>query len=350
MSLMPLEKFLEVNSGKAELFPNRSTDYFIRYQNIKSYLEDEVYPYIGAATSAEDGGIYTDHSKEHFNAVIQYAGLLLQVPTDLKSDVKISITPYEVFVLLVSILLHDAGNIFGRRGHEKHPTQIFIDMGRAVCPDRFEAANIGKIAQAHGGKRILESGASTKDTIGSSQLKDSESYGGEFIRQRLIAAIVRFADEICEDRSRAARYLLNHDSLPKWSEAYHHYAAGISSVSIDHRSKSVNLSFQLDKANLLNTMGKGESERVEEVYLIDEIFSRLEKMFLELIYCRRFMSELIKINKIRALVQIYDENMDQVKEKTFELQEVGYPNSTMVLADMHENWCGPRLKSELEGN
>lgn len=350
VSLMPLEKWLNLTSGKAECFPSRKTDYFNRYQNIKSYLETEVYPHIGAATSAEDGGIYTDHSKEHFNAVIHYAGELLKIPSEPKVDDEILINPYETFVLLVSILLHDAGNIFGRKGHEKYPAQIFIDMGIAVCPDRFEASKIGQIAKVHGGKKILDSGIETKDTIGESQLKDSEDYGGVYVRQRLIAGVVRFADEICEDRSRAVRFLLDRGALPRWSEAYHHYAAGISSVSVDHGGKCVNLLFELDKSNLLKTVGKGSSEKTEEVYLIDEVFSRLEKMFLELVYCRRFISEVIKINKIRATVKIYDEEMELVRDKTFELKEIGYPTSSMVLAEMHKSWCGLMLKSELQGS
>ena len=73
-----------------------------------------IYPLIGAATSAEDQGIYTDHGPDHFDSVIRYAGKLLNLPVVIEGNEKICISPYEVFILLVSILLHDAGNIYGR--------------------------------------------------------------------------------------------------------------------------------------------------------------------------------------------------------------------------------------------
>lgn len=347
-NLLPLERWFQTQSSNGECFPIGKKNYFDRYKGIKDYLKSEIYPLIGAATSAEDQGVYTDHGPDHFDAVIRYAGKLLGLPVDTDGSDDICISPYETFALLVSILLHDAGNIYGRKGHEKHPLSIYRGMGGHLCPDAFEAKTIAQIASAHGGKITLPNGDQSQDTIGNNTLNDSDPIHDINIRQRFIAALVRFADEICEDRSRAARFLLKNSALPEWSEAFHAYANSITSVGVDHASKSIKLKIELTKDQVITQYGKGSSESTESVFLIDEIFSRLEKMYSELIYCRRFMYEHINLNRIRATIRIYDDQMDLLKENAFELKEEGYPLITKSLLVDNPDWNGCSLKNEME--
>ncbi|WP_313659391.1 hypothetical protein [Acinetobacter variabilis] len=344
-NLLPLEKFLQVSALNKHVFPAVCNDYFARYMQIKNYLDQNVYSYIHAGTSSEDGGVYTDHSIDHFNAVIKYLGKLINIDeTNLSDPTNIFLTPYEVFVTLVSILLHDAGNIHGRQGHERQTLAVFRSMGDALCPDAFEANLIAKIAQAHGGKIINSLGNQTQDTI--SSLVEEDEYGGFKVRARLLAALVRFADEICEDRTRAANYLMKFGRLPKFSEIYHKYANSISSVDVDISSKRVALKIEVVLDDVLCQFGKGSSTEVEKVYLIDEINSRLEKMFKELCYCRNFMIEACPVNKIRANLYIYDHDMNIVESKTFELDQAGYPSDVYSFSLHHPDWNGLTLMSK----
>ncbi|GAB1149828.1 HD domain-containing protein [Shewanella algae] len=353
VKLLPLEKWLKYQCiNNHQMFPAGRSDYFTRYQSIKSYLVTNVYGWIGAGTSAEDQGVYTDHSEEHFNSVIRYATKLINFDNKVScpDSQELNLEPYEVYVMLVSILLHDAGNIEGRNGHEKQPFKVFKGMGPAVCPDNFEGRIIANIAMVHGGKVQLDDDRTSKDTIGM-QLKDEKtSIGGIDFRPKLIAALVRFADEICEDRSRAARYLINNNGLPKKSEVFHHYANSISTVEVDIPSKSIHLKFEVSKTNILKRLGKDAGTAVDSVYLIDEINSRLEKMFCELIYCRTFMYELVDITKVRATVQIYDDTDDHwplIDSKVFELKQQGYPPESFLFKDVHPDWNGESVKSRL---
>ena len=346
-NLLPLERWFEFRSSNGEYFPSGNQDYFERYRGIKIYLKREVYPLIGAAISAKDQGVYTDHGPNHFDAVIRYAGKLLNLTTDTDGNDEICISPYEVFVLLVSILLHDAGNIYGRSGHERHPHNIFKGMGKYLCPDEFEAKIISQIATAHVGTFRLPDGSYSKDTI-SKLLYDTDEMGDIAIRQRFIAALVRFSDEICEDRSRAARFMLDEGVLPEHSKVFHAYANSISSVGIDHESKSINFKIELMKDDVTTLHSKGSRERIERVFLIDEIFSRLEKMYSEMLYCQRFMSEYIKVERIRATIRIYGNEMDLLKDEIFELKEEGYPSTTKSLLKDNPEWNGCTLKKEME--
>lgn len=338
-TLFPLEIYLERKSKEPQNFPYNKTDYFQRYRIIKDYLADVVYPNIHAGTSAEDGGIYTDHSINHFNSVITYLGKLVDIDKN-NIDKELEISPYEVYVALVAILLHDAGNIFGRQGHEKKTSQILKEIGPVACPDNFEGKRIAKIATAHGGKFKKRDGNFTKDTI--SQLAETDSLGGISYRPKLIAALVRFADEICEDRSRAVKYLLDRSALPKFSEIFHQYAASISSVDVDFLSKRILIKYEIEEEDAKKKFGKGDSKNVEEAYLIDEINTRLEKMFHELIYCKNFMYEVCPLNKIRADIIIYSDDMDEI-QKSFELEQSGYPNENFSFSDSYPDWSGDKL-------
>ena len=346
-NLLPLERWFKSQSLNSDHFPNPNTNYFERYKGIKAYLREKVYPLIGSALSAHDHGVYTDHGPDHFDAVIKYSGKLLGLTVNANGNDKICISPYEAFVLLVSILLHDAGNIYGRNGHEKNLLSIFKEMGGHLCPDQFEAIIITQISTAHGGTVELPDGSHSKDTI-SNLLYDKDEMGDIPVRQRLVAALLRFSDEVCEDRNRAARFMLDNDILPKESQVFHAYACSISSVGIDHKGKSVNLKIELMKNDVTRLYGKDS----EEVFLIDEIFSRLEKMYSEMIYCQRFMSEYIKLDRIRATIKIYDDRqdsrMDLLKEHTFNLEEEGYPPTPKSLHEDHPEWKGSELKEEME--
>ncbi|MEZ8825179.1 hypothetical protein AB6E04_12500 [Vibrio amylolyticus] len=349
--LQPLEEWLKLEAESTNQFPQGKNDYFKRYWGIKSYLAEMVYPYVAAGTSAEDGGIYTDHSLDHFNAVIRNAGELLGLGKDSDiSKTKINIKPYEVFITLVSILLHDAGNINGRRNHEKQALKIFKGMGIALCPDAFEAMFIANIARAHGGK-VNVNGVDSKDTIESLKLGDKESYASIPYRPKLIAALVRFADEISEDRSRSARFLLQVGNLPPQSEVFHYYADSISSVDVDLPDRSITIKFEMLKEKLVRTYGKDNGEGgYDNVYLIDEINSRLEKMFRELHYCKKYMYELSHIHKIKVKIIIYDEDGTQLDESNnFLLEDLGYPNESFSFKDTHPEWRGKLICDKLIG-
>lgn len=349
----PLEVWFKARQQDVQQFPNRKNDYFDRYWMIKQYCAEKIYPYVGAGTSAEDGGVYTDHSLDHFNAVIRYTGKLLGVPNDLTqiTDAKLALTPYEVFITLVSILLHDAGNIEGRRNHEKKPLKIFTGMGELACHDQFEAIPIAEIAQAHGGKIVSVDGSESKDTI--SSLREHNTYLSVSFRPRLIAAIVRFADEICEDRTRAARYLLQNNVLPKKSEIFHRYANSISSVDVDLKSKWVSIKYEIFCDDVACKYGKDNGlGGNDEQYLIDEINSRLEKMYCEMLYCKYHMIEASHINQIRATVIIYSSLNSElhgsaIMENVFELKESGYPTGAFSFDKIYPDWCGEKINIKL---
>lgn len=262
-----------------------------------------------------------DHGPRHIDTVIERASQMLNTSNDILS-------PREVFCLLSAIQLHDIGNFYGRIGHEKKIMDIVGTHGATlVGSDHIERRHILHIAQAHGGK-VEDTG--NKDTI--SVLKNETPVLNDIIRLRLIAAIVRFADELADDRFRADIELLKQKKLPKSSEVYHAYSACLNSVIINHNNKTIELHFDIDKEYLKEKFGKDNGE----IYLIDEIYSRVLKMHQERIYCSRFWTPYIALENILVIMNFYSDDIHEVvhPEITFTLSEKGYPENHQTIYEM----------------
>ena len=137
--------------------------------------------------------------------------------------------------------------------------------------------------------------------------------------------------------------------MPKFSEIFHQYAASISSVDVDFLSKRILIKYEIEEEDAKKKFGKGDSQNVEDVYLIDEINVRLEKMFHELIYCKNFMYEVCLLNKIRADITIYSDDKDEIQQ-SFELEQSGYPNENFSFSDTYPNWSGDEIFKILTKN
>lgn len=330
-----IEKSFEENYSSDEV-PNQQ-DYVAKYKSMKDWLHENCYRFIGAATSAEDGSFFTDHGPEHFDEVLKYAGQLLGIN---EKSQKCELKTYEVFLLLAGVLVHDAGNVRGRLNHESQAMAILKEMGTSIFNWPFERKIIAEIAASHGGK-VKDS----KDTINTRIKNRSTDFLSITFRPMLIAAIVRFADEICENSGRTSNYLINNQAIPKPSEVFHKYAASITGCTVDLESRRVNVNYSVSSPDISIRFGKGD----KEVFLVDEIFERIEKMYQELMYCSRFFDGVIKVDSIRAKITVYDNEdyEEEITNLTIASNE-GYPSSMLDLKTRYPDWVEGRLAESLK--
>ena len=361
--LFPLERALRSKAENRDESPDHRDDLFVRYQAILSYLETNVYRFIdaGLASLSEENGLYTLHNKDHFDEVVKYAGELLGCTNESANFTHLS--AYELFILLVAIRLHDAGNMYGRENHERQAYNIFLKMGDAVGRDRIEKSFIAEIAQAHGGRAADGS----KDTIG--QLEWNISYRNLHIRARVIAALVRFADEICESQNRAANVLLEDGKVKGENEVFHKYASCITSVTVVPTAtvnpttlvekgcpKEIVLEFNIDAEDCARKWGKTQDGRLVEVDLIEEIFLRLEKMFREREYCVKYMREICNVVLIKAIINVWRDVQREgivirelVWSRVFTSEEEGYPENIRSISERY-GVTGETLRQFLQGS
>ena len=210
---------------------------------------------------------------------------------------------YELYILMCAIVVHDIGNIHGREGHEEDIEKILSqEKNHHLIPDTNERRTICRIARTHGGAYN-----GSKDTI--SALKEIAPLNGFMIRERLLAAILRFSDELADDYTRADSTAMENGLVEGASRIYHQYSKSLHTV---------------------------------------EIYDRTIKMERERRYCMRFMHRYIPIDKIHVNVEINDsENSLKSYTVKYVLEERGYPP---VIYKTKED-IGQELKSgcELEG-
>lgn len=142
---------------------------------------DEISPFI----------YLNNHGTGHVERVIQRCSELL-------SRTNCELTSYEGYLLLCAIQFHDVGNIYGRKEHEKKCRDIMEKHCRHAIRDSFERNAICRIAMAHSG-----CWGEDPDTIAS--LFEERMLGGCPVRERLLAALLRFSDELADDCTRSDR-------------------------------------------------------------------------------------------------------------------------------------------------
>lgn len=255
---------------------------------------------------------------------------------------------YEIYILMCAIVVHDIGNIHGREGHEEDIEKILSqEKNHHLIPDTNERRTICRIARTHGGAYN-----GSKDTI--SALKEIAPLNGFMIRERLLAAILRFSDELADDYTRADSTAMENGLVEGASRIYHQYSKSLHTVQIREQTLSgysektefceVYLSYSFDACLAYEKFDKVGNQ----CYLIDEIYDRTIKMERERRYCMRFMHRYIPIDKIHVNVEINDsENSLKSYTVKYVLEERGYPP---VIYKTKED-IGQELKSgcELEG-
>lgn len=255
-----------------------------------------------------------NHGSKHIETVLQREKDLLTTTESIELDA------YELFLLLCATELHDVGNVYGREGHEKGIMPIIKKL-ETELPDSIERTTILTIAMTHGGKI-----GDSKDTI--CKLLKERMILGHKVRVQILAAILRFADELADDNSRASKEELDLGIIPKESELFHRYSEALHTVLVERDDKEyfVKLFFEFTSDVAIKTfdfMGR-------QKYLLDEIYDRTLKMERERRYCMRFMRPYISVEGIRVEIMIQDvENPFVAKPITYTLNECGYPDEPM---------------------
>jgi hypothetical protein len=304
----------ETFRGNPQAFPRGGAlDYPQVVAGWIAHFESNVLPYVTAGGISADGaGHLTMHDKEHIRRVRAVANSLIKDTTG-------EITPYELTLLLCAIYLHDVGNIFGRAGHERRIGDVLRVAGAPHGFDRIESRTAEVIAGVHGGKID-----GSKDTI--STLDPEARVHGQVVRARMLAALLRLADELADDPARANRIQLASNTIVKEAEVYHHFAAALHTQLPHAARRTVELHFDFfDYCLFQRPLGKGDGE----VYLLDEIFIRSVKAFHEARYCSRFLRPLLDFDRVTVDIKIFDDEDGSVlKSVTYTLAETGYGDET----------------------
>lgn len=336
-----------------ESFPTHGQ---VKYDQIFIALENElntkIHPNIAAyAALRNQGGFLTDHGPRHIEMVMRRASALIN---DSKNgEFSCKLTPYEGFLLLLSIHCHDVGNIYGREGHETRILDILSKFPDFQKLKASEQRQIAQIASTHGGNIDGD-----KDTIGKVLTDGTVELLSQPIRPQLLAAILRLADELSDEHSRADEFGLLHGQIPPESEIYHRFAKCLETVKIDREAKRIHFEFCLYPPDILSEFGKKKKAdgSIEKTYLLDEIHMRTKKAFSEMIYCMKFMRELITpFQKLDIKLLAFPETQNAMEpfcKHSYVIREKGYPGFQDLpfnkLCDDFDDLDGKSLKEKCQ--
>lgn len=299
-------------------FPDSSVNYAQRFELLDDHLNTKVHPHSNTGPTSKEDIWLTDHGPLHISTVIRRAGDLT-----VNSPNHCCLSPYECYILLLACHFHDVGNIFGRVDHEKKARDVMFTLDPTlVGNDTLEKRLICDIALAHGGE--VDAVSKNKDTIGSLPY-DPQSKTNR-IGVKKLAAILRFADEIADDKTRTNQYLETAvaQNVPG-SRLYHAYAKHLRPVEVQLAERSVDLHFELTVADMQTTF---PTKSKGDIFLFEEILERTLKMHRERVYCSRFMIPYVYIDQINVSIDVCSNDYSQVLGiLRYVLRESGYPNS-----------------------
>ncbi|WP_321313665.1 hypothetical protein [Halarcobacter sp.] len=312
------------------------------YEEYNSLLKDltsDIYPCINEALAVKNG-IYTNHDKKHFDLVIKQAGYLLRADEilklakekafDLLSNEEKRVfffqNSLELFILLCSIRVHDIGLIINR---EDHSTNILYTLNiLKIMKIKIASLRlISEIASAHTGNSLT----GTKDTI--KDLEKITQIDSKYIRPQMLAAIVRFSDELEEGEHRTNLSQLKFENIQKENIVFHKYSLSMSNLSISHEDSTLNLTFEIsENENEIYIKPSGD-----KVTLLEEIYNRLQKLEVERKYFQRFMCNSFNIEKINVKIHLVDEEYFNIL-KTISISTTdSYPKiEAFGLEDLYE--------------
>ena len=266
---------------------------------------------IGACAAAHDGGVLTDHGPDHVEMVIERASDLLASPSESFPQ----LTSFETYLLLVAIHFHDAGNIFGREEHADTAKKIIDELGKFMGGDGLEMKVIQDIVKSHATPKNGD-----RNTI--SSLTKEDHINGKLVRFQMLAAILKFADELADDYSRTSRSMFALGTIPKESEVFHYYSKALHTVIVDSSKHQITLKFSFSEDEARRKFSKGTSE----CYLQDEIIDRTLKMFSEMKYCMRFTVGVSYFDTIFVSIKVLDANYNEIIGMPYILADEGYPS------------------------
>jgi hypothetical protein len=291
---------------KRNEFPQSKNDLITKYKYIEDHLNENYHTFVGLGASIAGDGVLTDHGVKHVQNVIDKAWKITKNKTD-------EFTGYELYILLLAIHFHDLGNISGRKDHEQKIIDIMNEVKTNLPLDIAEQEFVSKIAMAHGGH--IPNDKNDKNTLRT--LEYETTCNGGKIRPVLLAAILRFSDELADDYNR----IIPNIEIPPENQVFQEYSKSLEAIGFS--GKTLVFRFRIPYESTQITFKKNN----KAVFLYDEILERLLKCLRELDYCSRYSKGFIDIETLSVEIQIREqENSNKVLIRDFfKLCLTGYP-------------------------
>ena len=319
---LSIETALQQEAGN----DNNAKDLWAKYSIMKSYLTAQYYPWIQANCP-----YFTDHGKLHVESTIEAANsMLLPSPKNRRN-----LSALDLYLLLCAVIWHDVGMVYDRSKHAERVSIMIQKIGELFFSPTIHRLVI-ELVKAHTREDGLEIPSREQDCAIS-----TKTYT---VSPRALAAIVRFADEISENRSRISQALLKDGKVPEENRIYWEYANCIVASRADPLGERIIVSIEIepDKAIAKYRCPKEctqYSKTDGSISLIEYVVYRLEKMNNERAYCARDFGKYASIRQIEVRLMLTHRG-ERIENYTneFVLRDSGMHKSTYPQIDFFEDF------------
>jgi hypothetical protein len=255
--------------------------FFAKYSVLRDRFFDHEYSFTAAKFP---GG--NDHGPGHIRRVIEHLGQL--VGADPIGTAVVNI--YELYLAMMSVLYHDVGLLRGREGHAAYSGLLLgDDPNYYIFPD-WDLKIIQAAVETHSSSTDIEERCAAFPNI--------FQVGPYSVRARVIAALVRLADELDEDSRRADKDLMEKANIPAESRFYWEFCQHISGIVADPSNLEIRVDAAFAPEDRLRLGSTGED--VGSFLL--RFAEKLAKINHERIYVSTFLPERLRYKRLVVTV------------------------------------------------
>ena len=306
----------------------RAQGYLAKFRALEAHFLDKVHPFVDgglladsiktAEKKGETPDIMTIHGCRHISDLIESLDKITQSIDD-RGGVS-PLTPLEAYILLCAAHLHDAGNIGGRKDHPIRSREL-IKNHVDLFYDTDTRQNVFNVARVHGGT----SGKYGKDTF-------REMPRDNFVppRLRLLAAVLRIADELSENPERVPSELLKWFQASVKSNFAYRYAGAFRRFHLQNDIVYIELRVYPEQHEYA-----GEVDG-ETIGFFDHLERKIDVIEREIRYCSQYGRPGFDVSRIQISVEYYEDSSPSMANNTSTITldlDHGYPGELRPLSD-----------------
>ena len=263
-----------------------------KYNLMKNHLLNNEYEHWAAGFPQGN-----NHGPGHIRRVLKNLDDLL----GLKPLAKLN--PYELFLAMMAILYHDIGLLRKREGHAEISKMLLeIDSGDKYIINPIDKDIIGAAVVSH---------SSSKDIAQEcNKFQEIENIGQYTARPTVVAALVRFADELDEDFYRAPSIVQQRLDIPEESVFFWLFCQRVQGIhpNPDRKSIDLNLVLELGDINRHGPVGAGGKIR----HFVAFCAEKLAKINQERVYVNHFLPPPLRYTELRLTYRV--KNYEQLEQ------------------------------------
>jgi hypothetical protein len=273
MAERAIERELKAASGE--------TPFYEKYVLLKHRLLKSEYEHWAAAFPHGN-----NHGPGHINRVLDNLDRILG--GSLQEGI---VTSYELFLAMMAILYHDVGILRARKDHADTSGKFLDEENDTYIFDHRDREIIRAAVVSHSSSKDIDQECAA--------FSAAESIGPHTARPRVIAALVRLADELDEDHRRADPNVAKKLNIGEEAQFFWQFCQRILAIRPDRKSQSIQINIQFEPDDAGRRVTVGGAPRL----FVSAFAEKIAKINLERMIIAQYLPEPLKFQRILLTVR-----------------------------------------------